>query len=314
MRRLLGLAAIAFAIAACSAQAPAISSGTGGTTATSPAGGGAAPGATDPVAAHERAQAVLSAWAAAVAAAGNHADVTPVGELTGQIGDWEAAVGDNNKQALMAGMVFSDNPLPDQTPPDGTVAWQDGTVTKVPVESAQDALVAIGSTAEASSCSGCTPLTVTDATLTSGPIQTSRGPATAPLWEFTVQGSAVKVTRVAIANAVVATSPGEGDPQLGLAVDSARGAVSGTDLTVSFVGAPDPGNVPCGEDYTAEAVESDLAIVVIVTRHPHDPPIGEACSAVGARRTVTASLAAPLGDRVVLDLQQGTPVPVVVSP
>ena len=72
--------------------------------------------------------------------------------------------------------------------------------------------------------------------------------------------------------------------------------------------------MPCGEDYTAEAVESELAVVVIVTRHPHTPPFGEACSAVGARRTATATLAAPLHDRVVLDLQQGTPVPVVQVP
>ena len=88
--------------------------------------------------------------------------------------------------------------------------------------------------------------------------------------------------------------------------------MGGTELTVAFVGAPDPGDKPCGEDYTAEAVESDLAVVVIVTRHPH-VTVG-ACTAVGARRTATATLAAPLGDRVVLDLQQGTPVPVVVDP
>ena len=71
--------------------------------------------------------------------------------------------------------------------------------------------------------------------------------------------------------------------------------------------------MPCGEDYTAEAVESDLAVVVIVARHPH-AALFEACSAVGARRTATATLAAPLGDRAVLDLQTGTPVPVVLSP
>ena len=98
-----------------------------------------------------------------------------------------------------------------------------------------------------------------------------------------------------------------------MAIDSASGTVGGNRLTVAFVGAPDPGNMPCGEDYTAEAVESDLAVVVIVTRHPH-AALFEACSAVGARRTATATLAAPLGDRAVLDLQQGTPVPVVLAP
>ena len=61
-----------------------------------------APGATDPAAAHQRARAVLAAWADAVAGAGEHAAVTPVGELTDQIGDWEEAVGDNNKRARNA--------------------------------------------------------------------------------------------------------------------------------------------------------------------------------------------------------------------
>ena len=268
------------------------------------------PEATDPAPGRQRAQAVLSAWADAVAAAGEHAAVTPVGELTGQIGDWEEAVGDNNKRALMAGMVASATPLSEEAPSDGEVTWQDGTTTKVPLLSAQDAIVAIETTT-AAPCSDCTMLLVTAAKLTSGPIQTSRGPATAPIWEFTVQGTAVKITRVAIANPVV-VAPDEVGSQLGLAIDSASGSVSGTELTVAFVGAPDPGDKPCGEDYTAEAVESDLAVVVIVTRHPH-ATIG-ACSAVGARRTATATLASPLGDRVVLDLQQGTPVPVVLAP
>jgi hypothetical protein len=268
------------------------------------------PEATDPAAAHQRAQAVLAAWAGAVAAAGENATVTPVGELTGQIGDWEEAVGDNNKRALMAGMVASNSSLSEVTPPDGEVTWQDGTRTKVPLLSAQEAIVAIESTTEAP-CSDCTMLLVTAAELKSGPIQTSHGPATAPHWEFTVQGTAVKVTRVAIANPVVA-APDEVGSGLGLAIDAASGSIGGTELTVAFVGAPDPGDKPCGEDYTADAVESDLAVVVIVTRHPH-VTIG-ACSAVGARRTATTTLAAPLGDRVVLDLQHGTPVPVVLAP
>jgi hypothetical protein len=254
---------------------------------------------------------VLSAWAGAVAVAGEHAAVTPVGELTGQVGDWEEAVGDNNKRALMAGMVASDRPLSEDTPPDGEVVWQDGTTTKVSLMSAQQAIIAMESTAEAP-CPDCAMLLVTDAQLTSGPIQTTRGPATAPIWEFTVQGTEVKVTRVAIANPVV-VAPDEGGWGLGLAIDSASGSVDGRELSVAFVGAPNPGNMECGEDYTAEAVESDLAVVVIVTRHPR-VGLGEACSAVGARRTATAILAAPLGGRVVLDLQQGTPVSLVLAP
>ncbi len=270
-------------------------------------------GATDPAGAHQRAQAVVGAWAEAVAAVDAAPRVVPVGDLTGQRGDWEPAVGDNHKRALMAGLVLTDMPLPEATPPDGIVAWQDGTKTTVPLLSAQDALVAIGSTVS-SPCLDCAPVMVTKPRLTSGPIETTRGAATAPIWEFSVQGSAVKVTRVAIANPVV-VSPGGADSQLGLAIDAASGTVGGRELAVVFIGAPDPGDKPCGEDYTAEAVESELAVVVIVTRHPHPPGLlGGACSAVGARRTATATLAAALGDRAVLDLLTGTPVPVVVAP
>ena len=136
---------------------------------TAPGGGdpSALPAATDPAPAHQRARTVLAAWAAAVAAVGERPAVTPVGELTGQIGDWEEAVGDNNKRALMAGAVASVNPLSEQAPPDGEVVWQDGTKTKVALLSAQAAIVAIESTT-AAPCSDCAMLLVTEARLTSG--------------------------------------------------------------------------------------------------------------------------------------------------
>jgi hypothetical protein len=265
---------------------------------------------TDPRA-RDRAHQLLDRWADAVAAVGVASPVTPVGELTGQIGDWELAVGDNNKLALMAGLVGGDG-LADERPTDGLVTWQDGTTTRVPLLSPREAIAAIGARPEP--CEDCTGLLATAARLTSGPIQTTRGPATGPIWEFTLVGTAVKVTRVALANAVSVDPSFDGDPQIGLAIDSAQGAASGMEVTVAFIGAPDAGDQPCGEDYTAEASESDLAIVVIVTRQPHGPQLGGGCSAVGARRTATATLATPLGERVVLDLQQGIPVPMERSP
>jgi hypothetical protein len=53
-------------------------------------------------------------------------------------------------------------------------------------------------------------------------------------------------------------------------------------------------------------------VVVVVTRHPRN--VAEACGLPGAKRTATAMLAAPLGDRVVLDPIQGSPVPVDLAP
>ncbi len=261
-----------------------------------------------------QADAALARWADAVAATGGPSPVVLVGELTGQAGDWEVDVGDNNKRALYAGLVEAPDSLPSESPPDGEVRWPDGTTATVPVVSAQQAVAAIRAGASAP-CGDCTAMRITAAQLATAPIETSRGPATAPVWEFTVQGTAVKVTRVAIADAVtVVPLPWDpNDPPVGLAIDSASGTVGGRELTVAFVGAPLPGDQACGEDYTAEAVESDLAVVVIVRRHPNTPLFG-ACTSVGARRTATVELAAPLGGRAVLEVQQGLPVPVVLTP
>jgi hypothetical protein len=276
------------------------------------AGCGGFAGATDPGPARDRAHQILDRWAAAAAAVGPAAQIKPVSELTAQVGDWEPAVGDNNKRALMAGLVFARDELSEAKPRDGEVIWADGTKATVPLLSARDALSAIAMAGEP--CGDCIGLVVVDAHLTSGPIETTRGPATAPLWQFDLAGTNVKLTRVAVANAVTVPPLFDGNPGLGVAIDSAEGSVRGDQLTVTFTGAPNPGNQSCGEDYSAEAVESELAVVVIVTRHPHFAPLGEGCSAVGARRTATAQLAAPLGNRAVLDLQLGTPVRVDLRP
>jgi hypothetical protein len=263
---------------------------------------------------HQRATQVLDAWAAAVAKAGDQQAVVPVGELTGQIGIWEEGFGNNAKPALMAGMVMTEHELTSDSPATGVVAWADGTTATVPILGPQDAIAAIERSPEpgaVASCAECQPLIATSATLVTLPIATSRGPATGPVWEFTIRGTAVMVTRVAVANAVSVPRMAD-EPGGALAIDAAAGSISGTTITVRFVGAPNPGSEPCGEDYTADAVESHLAVTVIVYRHPNLTP--GACTAVGAYRTATATLATPLGDRPVLDLASGQPVTLTLAP
>jgi hypothetical protein len=276
------------------------------------AAAGCGESAVDAAKLHLQAQAALSRWADAVAVAGGPSTVVLVGERTGQVGDWEAAVGDNNKTALYAGMIAADPPLSSVAPPPGEVRWQDGTSASVSILSARQALLAI-QTDTSSSCGDCRILHVKTASLTTAAIQTSRGAATGPVWELAIDGTAVKVTRVAIADAITVVPPAwdANNAPVGITIESASGTVGGRMLTVNFVGAPLPGNQPCGEDYTAAAVESDLAVVVIVTRHAG---VGGACSAVGAARTAIATLAAPLGARAVLEVQQGLPVPVTLTP
>lgn len=255
-----------------------------------------------------QAQADLARWADAVAASGN-STFAPVGDLTGQAGDWELAVGGNDKLALMAGLVEWTKNLPGETPPDGQILWQDGSMESVGLISAQQAISNVKSDAKGS-CQECTPLQIVGAQLTTGTYETNRGSVKAPMWEFTVQGTAVRVTRLAVDDRVEVIPPSpDPDAPFAIAIDSATVSASGDKLTVSFTGAPGPASESCGADYTAESVESLTAVVVIVTEHAHSG-LFEACSAVGAIRTAVAQLASPLACRAVLNVSTGQPVAV----
>lgn len=263
----------------------------------------------------QQAEAELARWAAAVGAGGGAPAFVPVGELTGQIGDWEETVGDNNKSALMAGLVVAAVDLPADAPGQAEVRWDDGTTRTMATISAEQALEELRA-AGVPQCPECVPLQVIAARLSTASYQTSRGPATAPAWEFKLDGTSVVVTRIALAaNDGVVVRPPPWDPNnapSGISVESATGTVGGSELTVAFIGAPDTGDKPCGADYTTEAVESDTAVVIIVV--PHSNAFGGACTAVGARRVATVNLAKPLGDRAVLEVKEGLPIPVTLTP
>jgi len=274
---------------------------------------GAGAGGTDRE--HLQAQDALTRWAAAVASGGGQQGFVPVGELTGQVGDWEEDIGENNKEALMGGRVVAATTLESRSPGDGVVRWEDGTTRTLPAISAAQALEELKARGQ-SDCTACVALSVTSARLSTATIQTSRGPATAPAWEFTVAGTKVRVTRVAIAarDGISVNPPAwnPDDPATGISIESASGIAGATQLIVTFTGAPDPADKPCGADYTAEAVESASAVVVIVVSHERGP-LG-ACAAVGAVRTATVTLATPLGQRAVLEVKEGLPVPVHLTP
>ncbi len=263
---------------------------------------------------HDQAQAALVRWAAAVKAAGGNDAFVQIGDRTLQIGDWEESVGGDDKIALIDGLVESTIPLSDATPPDGEVHWPDGSTSTVKLLSVRQVLKDLKSEGDPSSCSGCKPLEITKAELSNGPVTTSRGQVHAPMWLFSLQGTAVRLARVAVASSITVTPP-PWDPNnapIGLAISAASGSLTGRQMTVSFTGAPGPASQGCGADYTAEAVESPEAVVIIVITHAN-PTIG-ACTAVGAPRTATVQLATPLGNRVVLEVQQGLPVAVSLSP
>lgn len=222
-------------------------------------------------------------------------------QLEQQDGDWEPAVGENNKLAWLTGHLVAVAPLP---PAPGPGKVLDGTLGGVSttVLSAEDALKAM--TARHSACDGCTDLRVTGAALTTMDVRTSAGVVTVPAWRFSLEGTAVTLLRVAVpASGLVRTpvdwTPAPGD---GLRPESFELASGGRTLTLVFTGAPDePG--PCGADYRAQAFESDRAVVVAVVQLPREPSGQDiACEAIGAVRSVDVTLDRVLGDRAVLSL------------
>jgi hypothetical protein len=273
----------------------------------SPGGSGvplvsAAPQAEDRI--HQQAHDALERWAEAVRANGG-ASITFVGQATSQIGNWEANNGDN-EVALEAGAVTTTTDLSEERPGRRQVKWVDGKTIDVEVLSARQALDELVEGA-LGDCGGCDPLRVTEANLATGLAETATGPAEVPMWVFSIRGSAVRITRVAVDGGVTVDPPpwDADDPPVGLSIDLALGEPGSRKLQVEYVGADES----CGLEPTVEAVESDLAVVVIVDEQA-GPDGAQACRLVGRLKTAELTLDAQLGDRVVLEVRQGLPVPV----
>ena len=273
---------------------------------------------------HRQAQEALARWDAAVSAGAGGSGFVLVGDPTLMVGDdWGPNIdGGNAKMAWYAGLFEVANPLPPEAPQDGKIQWPDGNTHAVPVISAQMAFSDMKA-AGVSPCPTCTPLQITGARLMTATFQSSRGPVLAPAWEFSLKDTNVKLDQVAVGTDFTAppvptpsgeaTGQQEAQPWVGPPVQSATVDASGMTLTVTVVGAPDPGDKPCGADYTAEAVESDSGVVVIVYEHRSPSTVPVACTLVGAARTVPVTLAKPLGSRTLIDLQ-AQPVSVTAGP
>ncbi|MEV0155990.1 hypothetical protein AB0H57_19920 [Micromonospora sp. NPDC050686] len=276
------------------------------------------PGGGDPEAQQlrQQARAALDRYEQAVRRAGNSRRFVPVGALYDQIGDWEADNG-QYKAAFLSGLVEPAAALPPLPRSRGLVRWADGERLAVPLAGAEATLAGFR-TGHGADCGGCPVLRVTGARLTTLRVDTTRGPATAPAWEYTLDGTSVRVVRLAVdASAQVRVEPPSWDPNAptALGIDAAVTSRGSLRLSVSFTGAPETGDKPCGKDYTAEAVESETAVVVIVYSHPYPSPLpeGHGCLAIGAQRSAEAELVREVGERAVLDVQQGLPVRLTVT-
>ncbi|GAA3740515.1 hypothetical protein [Micromonospora maritima] len=243
------------------------------------------------------------------------------------------------KLAFDSGWYRDQIPMPTAVPPDGTIRFPDGEL-RVPLVSAADAYAQLdqgdpppcdgrpreprlgqpgwpepgGPTVEpgpddpvaTAAPTPCVPLTVTAVRLGSAPVWTSRGAADVPAWLFTVEESAVPVARLAVAPRAVGTVGGgaadTGPLPAGLVAAQELRAVDGNRL-----------------DYVVGVGACDGAPTPLVLEGPDAVVIGgsvvattDVCTMQLVLKPVSVTLAAPLGDRAVLDV--GTGAPLVARP
>jgi hypothetical protein len=149
-------------------------------------------------------------------------------------------------------------------------------------------------------CGNC--MKIVGATLTTLSMPTWRGDLTVPVWQFEFAPGdepAVPMTRVAIKDAV---GPEYWDNwgRFAPTTDGAYGAPADTEITVAF------GGGVCDTGHSITAVESNLAIVPIITTTVRPGP----CILPRVGYALLLQLGAPLGQRAVLDLENGWPAPV----
>jgi hypothetical protein len=191
--------------------------------------------------------------------------------------------------------------------PAGVVTWHDGSTQKVPVLSETRVFSELTGSRQ---CPGCatTPLAVTAARPATLDVLTSRGTASVPAWAFTIKGVSAPVIQAALAPGSYITpytygSKAEKLAPLGTAFVGGGPVTPSADGRTLTVGL---GGSPCDTAWGGLAAE--VGGVVVVGGWMHNPNPAQPCAAMLMQRLAAVGLAAPLGDRVVLDAATGLPV------
>ncbi|WP_436771226.1 hypothetical protein [Yinghuangia sp. YIM S09857] len=227
-----------------------------------------------------------------------------------QTGNWEADKG--AYKAAFGNACFDMRPTATvpRHPAEAEIRRADGTVFTRPFVGPDKAFARSVPDAIRAGCgSPHVPfLPVTGVALTTGTVATSDGQATVPMWELTFEGTAVRGRATAVLSDPVPPRlpmPGAG-PSVGAPNGKATVSPDGRTVTVGFIGSPDvPG--PCGADYAIEAVQRADVVALAVVAHARGPQEGMVCTAIGATRTASVTLDAPLGSRALIDAH-GQPI------
>jgi len=206
------------------------------------------------------------------------------------------------KAAAGNGWYRLDIKLPAAAAPLGRITFAGGQTLEVPLTTAAAAYGALANPAAPPVAQCGRPdcaLTITAARFATTTVRTSRGPATVPAWFFTLAELAVPVVRVAVAPSAVSPLPDLGGtlPASHDLYPVERIDGTGDRLTLHFTGGR------CVKTQTGYVYEQpDLVVVGVVVI-----PTGAVCPAIGIPAQVDVRLAAPLGDRVVLDATTAQP-------
>jgi hypothetical protein len=245
--------------------------------------------------------------------------IVPLSELTVV----PPTASDEMAAAAAAGLFRTGRALSENRPRPGVATFSGGATLKVPLISAFQAFNELTeNSAVPSAAAHCYPpnpdprcLTVTGARLAYTTIRTSRGAASVPAWQFTVQGHTEPVMQVAVnpnafpdvlpydsvtlSQMLMRRTPPPHQPLLLHGTDRPM-VVDGQRLGIMvYYGVGDTG-------VRGLAWESDDIVVVAGTSIP--PPDGTSRPNIALVQAVWVQLSRPLGDRLVVEAGDGRPL------
>jgi hypothetical protein len=239
-----------------------------------------------------RLDAAMAHWASFPAGAATRPLVVEAGaDVSGAHGFTSAAA----KDAFVAGAISLPGSLP--AGPSSRAGF--------PLISAARA-ASVLTTRHASGLNPSTRLAVTRVRLGFGAFETDRGQQVLPAWRFTIRGVSAPVNVLAVAAS--ARFWPSGLKQVSAGIWAAQAGRSGRALTLTVQGAQ-AGTGPCQATYSVRQRSSGHAVAIDVVANQHDSGQG-GCASVGYRVTLPVTLAAPLGNRVLVDAQTSAPIPV----
>ena len=158
-----------------------------------------------------------------------------------------------------------------------------------------------------------TRIQTTSVTLGMASFDDDRGTVQLPAWVFTFGGGVTGSQEVlAVAPASIYPIPAPLTASSGLSMFyQAELSSDGRTLTVDTGGAPS-GSGPCDARYSLQVASSDTAVAIGVDVRPNPAPSDQVCPVQAVQVQLTTVLAAPLGARVVVNVQ-AQPVEVTES-